>query len=106
MGTNPLELLKLVQNLQKNMGDMQEKLSKIEVSGSAGGDMVEITLSGSLDVLKVSISPETFNREEVHVLEDLIKAAFTDASKKAKEKMKDEFSSATGGFPLPPGIFG
>ena len=72
-----------MQNLQKNMGDMQEKLSQIEVSGSAGGDMVEVTLSGSLDVLKVSISPETFNREEVHVLEDLIKAAFTDASKKA-----------------------
>jgi len=106
MGTNPLELLKLMQNLKKNVGDMQEKLSEIKVIGTAGGDMVEITLNGNLDVLKVQISPDTINREDSHVLEDLIRAAFSDATKKAKEKMKEEFGFATGGFPLPPGLFG
>ncbi|MBN1687096.1 MAG: YbaB/EbfC family nucleoid-associated protein, partial [Spirochaetales bacterium] len=40
------------------------------------------------------------------MLEDLVFAAFSDASAKIKEKMKEEMSRLTGGLDLPPGLFG
>ena len=72
MASNPLDFLKAIQGLQRNMGDMEEKLRGIQVTGSAGGDMVEVVLNGHLDVVGVRIAPEAIDREEREMLEDLI----------------------------------
>ena len=106
MANNPLEFLKVIQNLQKNMGDMQEKLRAVRVSGTAGGDMVEVVLNGQLEVMDVKLSPDAVDPNDREMLEDLIRAAFTDAATKVKEHLRTEFSAATGGMPLPPGLFG
>ena len=37
MGTNPFEMFKQLQGLQSRMGEIQEKLKDIHVTGSAGG---------------------------------------------------------------------
>lgn len=105
MANNPLELLKLFQGMQKNMGEMQEKLRRVRATGIAGGDMVEVVLNGHLDVIDVKISPEAFDSSDREVLEDLVRAAFSDATRKIKEHLRDEFSAAMG-MPLPPGLFG
>jgi DNA-binding protein YbaB len=59
-----------------------------------------------MEVAKVSISPEAVDPNDIGMLEDLIFAAFSDASAKIKEKMKEEMSALTGGMDLPPGLFG
>lgn len=105
MAHNPLEFLKVIQGLQRNMGNMEEKLRAIRVAGSAGGDMVEVVLNGQLEVLQVKLAPDAVDPAEREVLEDLIRAAFTDATAKVKEHLRGEFSSAMG-MPLPPGLFG
>ena len=106
MAPNPLDFLKVIQGLQRNMGDMEEKLRAVRVTGSAGGDMVEVVLNGHLDVVELRLAPEAIDRDEREMLEDLIRAAFTDAVGKVKEHLRGEFSSAMGGLPLPPGLFG
>ncbi len=106
MAPNPLEFLKVIQGLQRNMGDMEEKLRAVRVTGSAGGDMVEVELNGHLEVVALRLAPEAIDRDEREMLEDLIRAAFTDAVGKVKEHLRSEFSSAMGGMPLPPGLFG
>lgn len=105
MAHNPLEFLKVIQGLQRNMGNMEEKLRAVRVAGSAGGDMVEVVLNGQLEVLQVKLAPDAIDPAEREVLEDLIRAAFTDATAKVKEHLRGEFSSAMG-MPLPPGLFG
>ena len=106
MNINPLEFLKNFQNMQSNMKDMQEKVKAIEVTGTSGGDMVRIDINGQMEVLKVWISPEAVDPEDIELLQDLVLAAYNDAFIKVKEKLREEMSSLTGGMNLPPGLMG
>ena len=103
---NPMDLLKNFQNIQSRMGEMQERMKEITVSGTSGGGMVVIEMNGQMEVIGITISPEAVDPEDIGMLQDLVFAAFSDASAKIKEKMKDEMSSLTGGVDLPPGLFG
>ena len=99
-------MFKNLQNLQSKMGDVQERMQAITSTGSSGGDMVQIEINGQMEVLKVTITPEVVDPEEITMLEDLVLAAFSDASAKIKEKIREEMSSITGGMNLPPGFMG
>lgn len=103
---NPMDILKNVQQLQARMNDAQSKLKEIEVTGSAGGDMVRVRMTGEFVVTDVTISPEVVDPNDVAMIEDLVLAAFSDAVYKARERMQQEMSSVTGGLNLPPGLFG
>ena len=103
---NPIEMLKNLKNIQSSVADMQEKMKDVIITGTSGGDMVKIEINGQMDVRNVTISPEAVDTEDITMLEDLILAAFTDASVKMKNKMRDEMSSITGGMDIPPGLMG
>ena len=106
MAVNPFELLKNLQGLQSRMNEMQERMAQIRVTGSSGGDMVRIEMTGALSVTGVTIAKEVVDPNDVQMLQDLVLAAFSDALAKVKERMKEEASSMTGGFDLPPGLLG
>ena len=103
---NPMDLIKNFQNIQSRVGEMQEKLKDVTVSGTSGGDMVRIEMNGQMEVTKVTISPEAVDPDDIAMLEDLVFAAFSDAFAKIKEKMREEMSALTGGMNLPPGFLG
>ena len=103
---NPMDLLKNFQNIQSRMGEMQERMKELTVSGTSGGGMVVIEMNGQMEVIGITISPDAVDPEDIGMLQDLVFAAFSDASAKIKEKMKEEMSSITGGVDLPPGLFG
>jgi DNA-binding YbaB/EbfC family protein len=103
---NPMDLLKNFQNIQSKVGEMQEKLQGLKVTGTAGGDMVKVEMNGQMTVTRVTISPEAVDPEDLGMLEDLVLAAITDASVKIKETIRQEMSGLTGGIDLPPGILG
>jgi len=106
MAVNPFELLKNLQNLQSRMNEIQQRMAQIRVTGSAGGDMVRIEMTGALSVTSVTIAKEAVDSNEVEMLQDLVLAAFSDALAKVKERMKEEATSMTGGLDLPPGLLG
>jgi hypothetical protein len=106
MAANPFEMLKNLQGLQAKMGEMQEKLKSVRVTGSAGGGMVTVELNGDLRAEKVTISPEAVDPSDIRMLEDLVLAAASDALVRLKEKLRDEMAQVTGIAGLPPGMFG
>ena len=106
MAANPFEMLKNLQGLQAKMGEMQERLKSVRVTGSAGGGMVTVELNGDLRAEKVTISPEAVDPSDIRMLEDLVLAATSDALVRLKEKLRDEMAQATGIAGLPPGMFG
>jgi hypothetical protein len=106
MNFNPMELMKNFQDIQSKMSEAQERLKTVTAVGSAGGDMVRVTVNGQFDVESVDISKEAVDPEDIEMLQDLILAATTDAMTKIKEKVREEMSSITGGMNLPPGMFG
>lgn len=103
---NPLDMIKNFQNLQSQMGEMQEKVKLIRVTGSSGGGMVTIEMNGQMTVLNVHIDAEAVDPQDLGMLEDLVQAACIDAAAKVKEKLQEEVSSLTGGMQLPPGFLG
>lgn len=103
---NPMDLFKNIQELQSQMGGMQDKMKNILATGSSGGDMVTITLNGAMEVTKVHISPEAVDSGDISMLEDLILAAFTSANTKIKGKLASEMQNLAGGMNLPQGFPG
>jgi DNA-binding YbaB/EbfC family protein len=90
------------QKMQENLQKAQEELAKLEVTGSAGGGMVSVTLTGAKECRKVRIDPAVLADPEM--AEDLIAAAFNDASNKIDAESKNRMGSATAGMQLPPGM--
>lgn len=101
---NIAQMMKQAQAMQKKMVESQEELTKKEYSGSAGGGAVNIIINGKGDIIKIKISKEMLNPEEVEILEDLIVAAFNDAKKKQTEDAESNFSGMMGGMNLPAGL--
>ncbi len=102
MRGNIAQLMQQAQKMQENMQRVQQEIAALEVTGSAGGGMVSVTLSGSKECRKVRIDPGVLSDPEM--AEDLVAAAFNDASNKIDAASKDKMASATAGMPLPPGM--
>lgn len=102
MRGNIAQLMQQAQKMQENMQRAQEELARLEVTGNAGGGMVEVTLSGRMECRKVRIDPTVLADPEM--AEDLIAAAFNDAVNKANAASQEKLGAATAGLPLPPGM--
>jgi nucleoid-associated protein EbfC len=102
MRGNIAQLMQQAQRMQENMQRVQEEIAKIEVTGSAGGGMVSVTLTGRKECRKVRIDPSVLSDPEM--AEDLIAAAFNDASNKIDAESQARMSAVTAGMPLPPGM--
>ena len=102
MRGNIAQLMQQAQKMQENMQRAQEEVAALEATGSAGGGMVSVTMSGSKECRKVRIDPSVLSDPEM--AEDLIAAAFNDASNKIDAASKDKMAGATAGMPLPPGM--
>lgn len=86
MGTGFSKKKKQAKLLQEQFSQLQTKLQNSDFVGVAGNGLVTITLNGDHDVKQIKIKPDCVDPEDVEGLEDLIKAAFTDASKKIKDQ--------------------
>ncbi|MCR6662473.1 MAG: YbaB/EbfC family nucleoid-associated protein [Luteimonas sp.] len=102
MRGNIAQLMQQAQKMQENMQRVQQEIAALEVTGNAGGGMVSVTLTGAKECRKVRIDPSVLSDQEM--AEDLIAAAFNDASNKADAVSKEMMASATAGMPLPPGM--
>ena len=102
--TNLGQMMKQAQEMQNKMAEIQEKLSELEVTGSAGGGMVDVTLTGKNEARRVKIDPDLTGPENLEMLEDLIVAAVNDARIKVEKKVTEKMSDLTGGLQLPPGF--
>ena len=98
------QILQQAQKMQEKMAEMQDSLNAVEITGTSGGGMVEVTLSGKGTAKAVKIDPSLVDPDDVEVLEDLMVAAINDARGWIEEKMKEEMSKVTGGLELPPGM--
>jgi DNA-binding YbaB/EbfC family protein len=102
MRGNIAQLMQQAQKMQENMQRAQEEIAKIEVTGQAGGGMVAVTLTGRKECRKVRIDPSVLSDQEM--VEDLIAAAFNDASNKIDAESQARMAAVTAGMPLPPGM--
>jgi len=97
------QLMKQAQMMQENMRRMQESLATLEVEGQSGSGAVKVQMSCKYEVKRVSIDPSLAG-DDREMLEDLMLAAFNDASRKAEATIAERMSGMTAGLGLPAGF--
>ena len=102
MRGNIAQLMQQAQKMQENMQRAQEELAKLEVTGSAGGGMVSVNLTGRMECRGVKIDPSVLSDAEM--TEDLVVAAINDAVNKVNAESQAKMAGATAGMPIPPGM--
>ncbi len=98
------DMMKQAQEMQARMGEAQERIGAMQVTGVSGGGMVEVTMSGKGDMRRIRIDPSLLGGGDREVLEDLVVAAHNDAKAKAEDLVQQEMAKVTGALKLPPGF--
>ena len=101
---NMNEIMRQAQKMQTKMNQLQDEMGKKEITASAGGGMVEATVNGQGNLIRIHIERDVVDPEDREMLGDLIVAAVSEAQRQAKETMQQEINSITGGLNLP-GLF-
>ncbi|HEU0132762.1 MAG TPA: YbaB/EbfC family nucleoid-associated protein [Mycobacteriales bacterium] len=95
---NMQQLMKQAQKMQQQLMTAQEELAAAQVEGSAGGGMVKATVTGSGELVSLTIDPSVVDPEDVETLTDLVVAAVRDASRAAQEMTAEKMGPLAGGL--------
>lgn len=97
------QLMKQAREMQANMQKAQEEMASIEVTGESGAGAVRITMTGLREVRAVNIDHELIG-DDREMLEDLVAAAFNDASRRVEKTVQEKFAGMASGMGLPTGM--
>lgn len=84
--------------IQQQLAAAQEDLDEARVEGSSGGGLVHATVSGTGELLALTISPDACDPADPETLADLVIAAVRDASTTAQQLAAEQMSDLTGGL--------
>ncbi len=96
---NPFDMAKNLASFQEQMTQAQAQLDSITVTGSAGGNMVKITLNGKMEIADIYLDPICVDSRDITMLQDLIKAAHHNAMELMIEEIKRTIGGSSLNFP-------
>ena len=98
MPGNMNNLIKQAQKMKKQMEEATKELEAKEITATAGGGAVEVTITGKKEITKVKLSEEVVDPDDIEMLEDLIMAATNEALRQMEEASQQSMSKITGGL--------
>ena len=98
---NPFDLLKNPQAITAELNKIKDELSNITATGSSGGNMVQVTLNGSMQMVEIRLDPLCVDNRDVPMLQDLIVAAHHAAMEKIQEEIRNKLGPMAAGLNLP-----
>ncbi len=103
---NPEDIQKMLGQAHQMQEQMEQRLAATVVEATSGGGAVTVKMNGKKQVLSLKIDPSAVaglgsNTADIEMLEDLITAAFNEASRRADESMQSGLSGMLGGLNLP-----
>jgi hypothetical protein len=101
MQLNPNDLMRQVQKMQEQVENIQQEAEQEVLEVSAGGGVVNLTITGALEIQSIEIDPEVVDPEDVEMLQDLVMAAVNEGIQKAQAMVAERMSSVTGGLGIP-----
>ena len=97
-GFDMSDLLAQAQAMQNQLMEAQANLESQEIEGSAGGGLVTALVSGTGELLSLTIKQEAVDPDDTETLADLVVAAVRDASENAKEAAARAMGPLAGGI--------
>lgn len=98
MPGNMNNLMKQAQRMQRQMEEGQKELETKEFTAAAGGGAVEVTVTGKKEIVRVKLSEEVVDPDDIEMLQDLIVAAANEALRQAEEATSALMGKMTGGL--------
>jgi DNA-binding YbaB/EbfC family protein len=93
-----MNINKMMQQAQAMQNRVKAELEALRVEGSAGGGLVRVELTGEKEIVSVTIDPSAVDRDDVETLQDLVLAAFRDATRQVDEAVQKKTSAMLGGM--------
>jgi DNA-binding YbaB/EbfC family protein len=91
-------IMKMAGDLKDKLAQAQEQAGRVTATGEAGAGLVRVVMNGRHEVVELKIDPKMMAPSEVTLVEDLIRAAFNDASVKVGEAMKNSMGDMARDF--------
>ena len=101
---NMNNMVKQAQKMQEDIQAVQDRLEQTEFTETAGGGMVELTMTGGRVLKEIKINPEIVDKEEIDELQDIIVAGVNAILTKIDDESAKEMEKVTGGVSFP-GLF-
>ncbi len=90
-------MMKQAQKLQKDMMNEKQKIDEKTFVGKSS--IVEIEVKGDKTIKAVKINSESFDKDEIEMLEDMIVVALNDAMKQIDKETEEKMGKYTQGMP-------
>ena len=97
-------LARQAQKMQEQMAVTTAELEETEYTATAGGNAVEATVKGTMEVTSIRLQPEVVDPEDTEMLADLVMAAVNEALRKAIQDKEQKLGAITGSMSIP-GMF-
>jgi DNA-binding YbaB/EbfC family protein len=97
-------LLAQAQAMQEQLVNAQQELAEMHIEGSAGGDLVTATVTGTGELVGLVIKPEAADPDDTETLADLIVAAVRDATNKSQAIAASKLGPLAGGLGMGGGL--
>lgn len=104
MKFNMQAMLEQAQKMQVEMEKIKSEVNQKQVTAESGGGMVQVTMTGSNQVVSIKIAKEIINPEDPEMLEDLIVAAVNKATQSAADMAQGEMGRISSMLPNIPGL--
>ncbi|MBQ7834627.1 MAG: YbaB/EbfC family nucleoid-associated protein [Ruminiclostridium sp.] len=101
---NMNNMVKQAQKMQEDIQAVQDRLEQTEFTETAGGGMVELTMTGGRVLKDIKINPEIVDKDDIEELQDIIVAGVNAILTKIDDESAKEMEKVTGGVSFP-GLF-
>ena len=101
---NMNSMVKQAQKMQEDIQAVQDRLEETEFTETAGGGMIELTMTGGRVQKSVKLNPDVVDKDDIEGLQDIIIAGVNAIIQKIDEESAKEMEKVTGGVSFP-GLF-
>ena len=98
------QIMRMAAQVREQMAGLSSRAADSRVTGEAGGGLVRVVMNGKHEVLEVHIDPKAVASDELGLLEDLLRAAFNQASGRAGDALKEHLGQMAQMLGLDPAL--
>ena len=92
-------LQQMLSRFRQLQEDLQRQVNSVTVEASAGGGMVLVKMNGQKQIVEIRIEPEVFAGKDQEMLQDLVRAAGNEASRRVDEELASQMKNIAGNVP-------
>jgi hypothetical protein len=92
-------LQQMLSRFKQLQEDLQRQVNSVTVEATSGGGMVSVKMNGQKQIVDVRIEPDVFASKDQEMLQDLVRAAVNEASRRVDEELANQMKNLSGGIP-------